>query len=249
MLRCKVINLARRHFQKHQAKQQAASATVFGEMKRTTMYEQTLMQLKRDQSLLKNIQAKTSKIKTKEQFFENYKPYVDGILEARPNLPDDIIANMLVWAVDISNYDYAFKIMDYMLLAKLDMPDCFQRTLATFVYEQIADTQLNLLSAEDEDEPFNLDVLVKLEALLHEHEKYPENAFDMPDEVKARLYLALGKAELKQNSTTEFPLIHAENAKSYLEQALKLDSKCRGKNDLKTATKLVQELSEQTTAM
>lgn len=239
-------NYAREHMQKHQAKQAVHSAVEFGEMRRTTAYEQMLMQLKRDQSLLKSIQAKTSKIAKKQALFEHYKPYIDGILEACPNVADDVVANMLVWTVDIASYDYALKIMQYMLHAKLGTPDQFDRTVATFVYEEISNTQLKLLNAEDENEPFDLDVLLKLEALLHTANQFPDHAFDMPDEVRAKLYVALGKAELKLiRDTPSEDLIHAQQAKNYLEIAIKLDDRCRGKIDLKTANKLIQDLTVQ----
>ncbi|WP_269915405.1 phage terminase small subunit [Acinetobacter sp. HY1485] len=236
-------NFAREHYQKHQAKQAAKHAAEFGEMRQTTLYEQLLMQLKRDQSLLKGIQATSAKIAKKQELFIQYQPYVDGILETQPNVPDEVIGNMLVWTVDMGLYDYALNLMQYMLQAKLNTPDQFERTVATFVYEQVAETQLKLLNAEDEDEPFNLNVLVDLETLLHKVDQFPENAFDMPDQVKARFYMALGKAELKTaQSTTETPLPIALKAQTYLEQAIKLDDRCRGKNDLKTATKLVNDL-------
>ncbi|MEB5477577.1 phage terminase small subunit [Acinetobacter pollinis] len=240
-------NFAREHFLKHQAKQAAADAAMFGEMRQTSVYEKLFLQLKRDQSLLKQIQATSSKIEKKKALFDQYKSYVDGILESCPNVPDEIISNMLVWTVDTGDYDYAINIMKYMLKAQLNTPDQFERTVATFVYEQVAETQLKLLSAEDEDEPFNLNVLIKLEELLHTSADFPEHAFDMPEQVKARLYVALGKAEMKSMAgIPEQDLALAKKAQSHLETAIKLDDRCRGKNDHKAVTKMIADL-EQTT--
>lgn len=239
-------NFAREHFIKHQTKKAAEDAAEFGEMQQTTLYQEMRMALQGDQGRLKMLKATERKVEMKANLFENYVPYIDGILETRPNVQDDVLATMLVWAVDINNYDYALDIMEYMLQAKINMPDAFERSVATFVYEQVALKQIDLLSAE-EDEPFNLDVLLKLEQLLHQEKKFPENALDMVDQVKARFLVALGRAELKTiNGKTPNDLALAKSAKEHLETAIRLDDRCRGKKDRDSANKLITDLEKTT---
>ncbi|SSS47879.1 Phage small terminase subunit [Acinetobacter baumannii] len=66
----------------------------------------------------------------------------------------------------------------------------------------------------------------------------------MPDEVKAKLYLALGKTEMRFVTGEELvDLVHATRARDFLDQACKLDDKCGGRTDLNKMTKLASKLN------
>jgi hypothetical protein len=68
----------------------------------------------------------------------------------------------------------------------------------------------------------------------------------MPDEVKSKLYLALGKAEMRSiKAETQDDLAHAVKSMKYLAEAVKLNDKCGGKTDLAKMEKLVAVLGEQ----
>lgn len=234
------MNLARRHFQNHQAKSAAGQAAEFGTMRNLNIYEQQLLQLNSDKARLKQIQSKQNKVELKRQLLPNYIPYVEGILETKPGLQDDIISEILVWAIDIHDFNLALNIAEYVLENGLKLPDRFDRTEACFITEEITDAFLKILKTNAD---VDISVLDRLETIITD-EALPKPVRDMPDEVKARLYLALGKAEQRLiNGESEADVPHAINAKNYLEQAVALDDKCGGKTDLNKMEKLLQKIS------
>lgn len=233
------MNLARKHFQQHQAKSAAETAAEFGTMLNTNAYEQQLLQLNSDKNRLKNIQSKQNKIELKRQLLPNYKPYVEGILEVKPGVQDAVITEILVWAIDIGDYEFALDIAEYVLEHGLKLPDRFERSEACFITEDIADEFLKTLKT---DVAVDITVLERLEQLITD-ESLAQSKRDMPDEVKAKLYLALGKTEMRFVTGEELvDLVHATRARDFLDQACKLDDKCGGRTDLNKMTKLASKL-------
>lgn len=236
------MNLARKHFQQHQAKSAAETAAEFGTMRNTNAYEQQLLQLNSDKNRLKNIQSKQNKIELKRQLIPNYKPYVEGILEVKPGVQDAVITEILVWSIDIGDFDFALDIAEYILKYGLKLPDRFERSEACFVTEDIAEEFLKLLKTEAGIDQKGLDQLVRLERLITD-KSLPQNRLDMPDEVKAKLYLALGKGEMQfLTGDLENDLPRAVHAQNWLEKALDLDDKCGGRTDLNKMSKLSTKL-------
>ncbi|MEG8268620.1 phage terminase small subunit [Acinetobacter baumannii] len=234
------MNLARKHFQQHQAKSAAETAAEFGTMLNTNAYEQQLLQLNSDKNRLKNIQSKQNKIELKRQLLPNYKPYVEGILEVKPGVQDAVITEILVWAIDIGDYEFALDIAEYVLEHGLKLPDRFERSEACFITEDIADEFLKTLKT---DVAVDITVLERLEQLITD-ESLAQSKRDMPDEVKAKLYLALGKTEMRFVTGEELvDLVHATHARDFLDQACKLDDKCGGRTDLNKMTKLASKLN------
>lgn len=234
------MNLARKHFQQHQAISAAETAAEFGTMQNTNAYEQQLLQLNSDKNRLKNIQSKQNKIELKRQLLPNYKPYVEGILEVKPGVQDTVITEILVWAIDIGDYEFALDIAEYVLEHGLKLPDRFERSEACFITEDIADEFLKTLKT---DVAVDITVLERLEQLITD-ESLVQSKRDMPDEVKAKLYLALGKTEMRFVTGEELiDLVHATRARDFLDQACKLDDKCGGRTDLNKMTKLASKLN------
>ncbi|MCU4561646.1 phage terminase small subunit [Acinetobacter pittii] len=234
------MNLARKHFQQHQAISAAETAAEFGTMQNTNAYEQQLLQLNSDKNRLKNIQSKQNKIELKRQLLPNYKPYVEGILEVKPGVQDAVITEILVWAIDIGEYEFALDIAEYVLEHGLKLPDRFERSEACFITEDIADEFLKTLKT---DVAVDITVLERLEQLITD-ESLVQSKRDMPDEVKAKLYLALGKTEMRFVTGEELiDLVHATRARDFLDQACKLDDKCGGRTDLNKMTKLASKLN------
>lgn len=237
------MNLARKHFQKHQAKSAAETAAEYGTMQNLNAYEQQLMQLNNDKNRLKNIQSKQNKVELKRQLIPNYKPYIQGILDVKPAVQDAVVTEILVWAIDIGDYDFALDIAEYVLEHGLKLPDRFERSEACFITEDIAEEFLKVLKT---DAPVDIAVLERLESLITD-ESLDKSKRDMPDEVKAKLYLALGKAEMRLITGEQLvDLGHATFARDYLEQACKLDDKCGGRTDLNKMIKLVSKLQPTT---
>lgn len=234
------MNLARKHFQQHQAKSAAETAAEFGTMLNTNAYEQQLLQLNSDKNRLKNIQSKQNKIELKRQLLPNYKPYIEGILEVKPGVQDAVITEILVWAIDIGDYEFALDVAEYVLEHGLKLPDRFERSEACFITEDIADEFLKTLKT---DVAVDITVLERLANLITD-ETLAQSKRDMPDEVKAKLYLALGKTEMRFVTGEELvDLVHATRARDFLDQACNLDDKCGGRTDLNKMTKLASKLN------
>lgn len=223
------MSIARKHFLRCQAQEQAKQASEYGSMQDLTTYELQLVQLNNDRIRLKGMQSDKLRAEFKAQQLPQYLPYVQGILQARPNLPDDIVTEMMVWAVDIGDFDTALDIAEYVLFANLPMPDRFGRNVASFVTEDIADDVLKRLQMPDApDFPAVLSDLERLLAIISD-DKLPAPTTDMPDQVKAKLHLALGRVYMAQENYNF--------AKEHLQTALSLHEHCGAKTNLKQVLK------------
>lgn len=226
------MSLARQHFQKHQAQATAEQAVEFGSMQQLNAYEQQLLQLNQDRLRLKNMQSDQLRIEFKKQNIAHYLPYVQGILAVKPKVQDEVMTEIMVWAIDIADYNLALELADYVLSAGLKLPDRFGRSEACFITESISEQVIKQLK---NDEMVDIGILQRLERLIND-EKLSVEVRDMPDEAKAKLYLALGRTSLK--------LQYYQDAKNYLQQAIDLHEHCGGKTDLNNALKQLK-LAEQ----
>ncbi|WP_180644447.1 phage terminase small subunit [Acinetobacter bereziniae] len=236
------MNLARKHFQQHQAISAAETAAEFGTMQNTSAYEQQLMQLNSDKNRLKNIQSTQNKVELKRQLLPNYKPYIQGVLEIKPGVQDAVITEMLVWSIDIGDYSFALDLAEYVLEHGLKLPDRFERSEACFITEDIAEGFLKILKTDVAISDSDFYQLYRLDDLIN-NESIDPSKRDMPDEVKAKLYLALGKANMRFiKGESELDFAYASHAQNFLEKAVKFDDKCGGRTDLNKMTKLVNKL-------
>lgn len=227
------MSLARRHFEHHSAKQAAEQSAVYGEMMHATTYELKLAELANDRHRLKQLQSTELKIELKNKLIDNYLPYTDGVIESGAGVQDEVLMTVLVWCLDIRNYSQALKIAEYALKHNLVMPDVFKRTTACLVVEEMADNEIKRFKQGDSIE---IDSLLQLHALMS-RDDLPELATDMPDQVRAKLYLIIGRyyvAAAKEANDTEL----GGMAVDALSMALSLDDKCGGKADLAAAKKL-----------
>lgn len=245
------MTLARNHFHKHSAKAAAESAAEFGTMQEQTFYELQLAQLNNDRHRLKQIQSTEAKIQLKHALVPTYLPYVEGIIEANKPVQDVVFMTILVWCIDIADYAKSIEMAEFALRHKMVMPDRFERSTATLVVEEIANGFLKKLKTNAD---IDLPILWHLETLL-ENEDIPKEALDMPDQVRAKLLVALAKGEIKEinkaidansgeidDQLPEWVWHHADYAKQRLERAIELDDRCNGKQDLKTLTSLLKKL-------
>ena len=228
------MSLARRHFEHHNAKKAAEQSAVYGEMMHATTYELKLAELANDRHRLKQLQSTELKIELKKKLIDSYLPYTDGVIASGAGVQDEVLMTVLVWCLDIRNYNQALKIASYALSHNLVMPDVFKRTTACLVVEEMADNEIKRFKSGDS---IDIDSLNALHALIT-RDDLPELVTDMPDQVRAKLYLIIGRyyvAAAKEGNDTEL----AELAVDALSMALSLDDKCGGKADLAAAKKLV----------
>ncbi|MFA9487184.1 MULTISPECIES: phage terminase small subunit, partial [unclassified Moraxella] len=189
--------------------QTAEKMAVYGEMQHATTYELKLANLANDKHRLKQLQGLELKNELKAKLIEHHLPYVDGVLSANAGVQDEVVMTMLA----------------------LVMPDAFKRTVARILTEELAE---NELKRQKQNEPIDTDALHALHDLLSD-ESLPATARDMPDEVRAKLYLVIGRHYLACAKQTGQG---AELAVDALSVALSLHDKCGGKADLASAKKL-----------
>lgn len=143
-------------------------------------YQQLLAALQIDMNRLRQIQSTDKKIEAKRGMIGQYLPWLEGALAAGQPAQDEIVGNMLIWSLDIADWDLAFRISEHFLAHGLALPERYKRQPATLIAEQVAEAGLAPAPAID------LVTLQKFDALLQGR--------DMFDQVEAKLFKALGLA-------------------------------------------------------
>ncbi|QXH77446.1 terminase endonuclease subunit [Pseudomonas salmasensis] len=225
------LSIAQAHQRRARASMEAAKTAPQQSMAGATAYEHQLNQLLQDRLRLKAIQSNEGKAALKLQLLPEYIPYVEGVLQAGNGAQDDVMTTVMVWRVDVEDYSGALDIADYVLKHKLIMPDRFERTTGCLVAEEIATAALK---AQKANGSFDL-------AILHRTVELTE-AEDMPDQARAKLFLATGRATLHGISAEEPG--HPGQIQAgidLLKRAIKLHDGCGGKKDLDGAERLLKK--------
>jgi tetratricopeptide (TPR) repeat protein len=176
-------------------------------------YDLMLAKLHSDRVRLKAVQSLERKAVVKAEILPEYFPWVDGVLGADRGGQDDVLATVLVWAIDAGAFGRALDIAAYALRHGLVLPDQYERPIATVLADEIADKALAALRA---DLPFDAEVLSRTNALTADH--------DMPDQARAKLLKALGLA-LRQ-------IGNKADALGALSRALELNTNAGVKRDI-----------------
>lgn len=173
---------AQRHFERVAARTSAAAdpATIPAGASR---YELMLGKLATDRRRLKSVQSIERKVAIKAEVLPEYSDYVAGVLEGGRGAQDDVLTTVMVWRIDVGDFAGALAIATYCLQHRLTLPDQYERTLATVIAEEFAEAALIALKATHQ---FDVEQLHQVEALTGQH--------DMPDQVRAKLYKAIGYA-------------------------------------------------------
>ncbi|KJZ51972.1 phage terminase small subunit [Pseudomonas marginalis] len=226
-----VLSIAQAHQRRARAAMEAAKTAPQQSMAGATAYEHQLNQLLQDRLRLKAIQSNEGKAALKAQLLPEYIPYVEGVLAAGNGAQDDVMTTVMVWRVDVEDYSGALDIADYVLEHKLIMPDRFERTTGCLVAEEIATAALK---AQKANGSFDLNILHRTVELT--------DAEDMPDQARAKLYLATGRATL-DGITAEEPGQpgQIQAGIDLLKRAIELHDGCGGKKDLDSAERLLKK--------
>lgn len=225
------------HAQRNQLRKRAAiaaaAAPAAAPMDGATTYELQLAKLHQDTGRLKNVQSNQGKAELKRQLLPEYVPYIEGVLEGGRGAQDDVVTTVMVWRMDAGDYAGALAIAEYVLEHKLSLPDRFARSPGCLVAEEIATAALQLQKAGDK---FDREVLERALVVTHDQ--------DMPDEARAKLLLALGKAslaEVDEAAAAEANAHWLAAAKHYLVNAIAMHSNCGGKKDLERVERLLKK--------
>ncbi|WP_321851165.1 terminase endonuclease subunit [Pseudomonas paraveronii] len=225
------LSIAQAHQRRARAAMEAAKTAPQQSMAGATAYEHQLNQLLQDRLRLKAIQSNEGKAALKLQLLPEYIPYVEGVLEAGNGAQDDVMTTVMVWRIDVEDYSGALDIADYVLKHKLIMPDRFERTTGCLVAEEIATAALK---AQKANGSFDLGILHRTVELTE--------AEDMPDQARAKLFLATGRATL-HGITAEEPGQpgQIQAGIDLLKRAIELHDGCGGKKDLDGAERLLKK--------
>ncbi|KNZ39968.1 hypothetical protein AKG33_01075 [Dichelobacter nodosus] len=178
------------------------------EVAQGSAYELMLDQLAQQKRELKNIKSREGKIALKQKILPQWSGYLDSQLTAKHPVQDEIIGQLLIWSIDVGDYEQALNIGSVMLTAKLSLPAHFERDLEDALTEEMSEAWLR----SNELKP-SLEHLLTLKQLVDE--------YDLFDEVRAKLYRALGEAEYEAG--------HEEAAMINLRTAISLNDKVGAK--------------------
>ena len=168
---------------------------------------------------LQAVHGPNGKVELKQQLFPNYTAYIDGTLAVASPIQNDVLMHLMVWALDINQYDYALRIAEYALLNGLVMPDPYSRDVSNVFAEDLAEALLKDDSISD-----HADLIGKAIDLLRGQ--------DLVDQVRAKLFKAQGHALVKYRPT---------EALAAYEMAVRLDPKAGVKQ---TIDKLTRDLAK-----
>jgi len=228
-----MLSPAQRNQLRKRAALQAAEVAPERSMAGATAYEQQLLQLNQDRLRLKQVQSEQGKAELKRSLIPAYQPYIEGVLSAGHGAQDDVLTTIMVWCIDAGDFAGALTIGRYVLEHNLKMPDRFARTTGCLLAEEVANAALKAQKAGGE---FPLDVLEQARLVTDSH--------DMPDEARAKLHLALGKAnaaKVPDENLTRAHVGYLVVAKAHLVKAIDLHSNCGGKKDLERVERLLKK--------
>lgn len=136
---------------------------------------------------LSDIQSIEGRNPIKREMAETFRAWVDGALAAGrydgTAAQDEIVAQMMIWAIDYRDFERALDIGEHVLRFGVKLPERYLRTPACLLAEEIATAVLA------EPQLASLEQLVRLDGLT--------GGYDMPDQARAKLLKALGRAYAK----------------------------------------------------
>ena len=233
------LSPAKRHFLRITAAQEAATTAADQPMAGSGAYELQMAQLHQHYQQLKGIQSTQAKEELKAKLLPDYAPYIAGVLASGQGAQDEVVATIMVWRLDAGDYQGGLEIAAYVLKHGLTMPpDRFARKVPCLVAEEIAEAALTSLKAGS---TFDIGILAEADRLTAGE--------DMPDEVRAKLMLAIGKvaaAQVDDKETKPGDLQSLTVARQFITRAIELHDKCGGKKDLERVERLLKKHAEPT---
>ncbi|MFN4105466.1 MAG: phage terminase small subunit [Acinetobacter johnsonii] len=219
-----MLSPARRHLLKAKAAIEAAKADEFGGVRPdASVYQLQLTELKNDIHVLRSIQSQEKRAEAKKELIPKHMPYVLGIVQSGAKVEqDEVITTIMLWCFDCGLFNQGLSLAEYALEQNLKMPDSFSRSTASIVAEEIGNAAHK---AYQDGQVFKLDVLEKATQLTAD--------YDMHDQIRAKLYLGIGRTFLQLDRGSE--------AVAFLKMAIAKNKNCGGKTDLKKAEKLYKE--------
>lgn len=231
---------AQRHYARVTAAR-AAEVSAPGAATRGSAYELMLYKLADDRRRLKQIQSIQRKIEVKASMLPEYRDWVDGVLAAGKGAQDDVIASVLVWHIDVGDFERALQIAEYAVTHKMTLPDQYSRDIPTMLIDEFSGAYLNGKLADDPENAVN--VLTKVSDLT--------DGCDTPDQAKAKLCKALAYALIAKVDKVDAVEIALEargdaaRANMLLHQALGLFESVGVKKDIERLERRLKKVAQE----
>lgn len=140
--------------------------------------------LKHDLLALKQIKSTDRKVAAKRKMLPEYADWVAGLLAAGlPGEGDDILPTMMVWQIDVRDWNAAMPLVRHVLRHNIAMPARYERDAPSWIAEEIAEAAI---AAQQLGQTFPIEILLEVEELT--------GHADMHDPIKAKLAKAIGTA-------------------------------------------------------
>ncbi|WP_244590110.1 phage terminase small subunit [Xenorhabdus innexi] len=197
-----------------------------------TAYELILHRLRIDQTRLSGLQGTERKIDYKRDIIAAYDSWIDGVLSADTGQADEVLTHIMIWQIDIGNYERALTLAEYVIRHNLPLPDRYHRTVGPLLVDEICDKALTIFAAGNaEIEPISRAVLEELFTLVA--------PLDMPNQVRAKLFKTLAYTLRKSPQQAD-----KEQALSLMQQALLLFANIGVKKDIETLTRELKKADD-----
>ena len=245
-----MTSLARAHREKMLAAQLAgpalsASAPVAPDIDdgdpASAEYRALLAALHNDLRSLSDVQSVEARGPMKAGMAQTYAAWVDGALMAGAGgaaKQDEIVVTQMIWAIDYRDFPRALDIAEHAIRYGLALPARYERTVGCLVAEDIATIALNEPAAVPREV---LDRTAEITA-----------AEDMPDQARAKLSKAIGRAYATAAAAFDPEADNAiaggkaallTGALAALRRALELDRKVGVKKDIEQLERRLGELA------
>lgn len=207
----------------------------------TSEYRVLLAVLHEDLRQLSETQSVTARNPLKAEMAVKYHAWILGALEAGEAgnaAQDEIVTTNMIWAIDYRDIDTALALGTHVLTHGLALPERYNRTPACLIAEEIATV------AMAEPGAVTLEQLQRVAALTEER--------DMPDQARAKLFKALGRASAASAAAFDPQADNAvaggkaaliEAAIGAFGEAIKLHKDCGAKTDLRNAEGELKKLA------
>lgn len=199
---------------------------------------QIVLRMTHDLRALKETRSIAHKITKKREMILQYRDWIAGILGADngvgTGLAADVLPTIMVWAIDIGDFDYALTLADFVLRHRVAMPKRYERDAATLIVEEIADQAIKLQNA---DQRFPVAILDRVQDMTF--------ADDIHDQVRAKLLKAIGVELLAAAQDMEADPARGElaSALSALREAQRLHDRIGVKDKIKRADKMLTAIN------
>ncbi len=232
-----MTNPCRQHFQRVTAAQQAAVTAPGQPMADSSAYTLQMAQMHQHYQQLRGIQSTQAKEELKAKLLPDYAPYIDGVLAGGQGAQDVVVTTIMLWRFDASDFEGGLQIAAYVLKHGLEMSDNFARKPPCLIAEVVAEAALKAARA---GEAFDIGVIAEADRLTAEH--------DMPDEVRAKVKLAIGllaagMVDDKEAKPDDVQCL--EVAQHFIPRAIELHERCGGKKALERVERLLKKHAEQ----